>query len=70
MRRKVDALCEIDDDQMLYNFRMNAQLDLHNAQPMIGWDTVDSKLRGHTTGHYLSALALCYRETKEKKILK
>ena len=69
MRRKVDALCEIDDDQMLYNFRMNAQLDLHNAQPMIGWDTVDSKLRGHTTGHYLSALALCYRETKEKKIL-
>lgn len=69
MRRKLEVLCATDDDQMLYNFRMNAHLDLHEAQPMIGWDTTDSKLRGHTTGHYLSALALCYRETKEKKIL-
>ena len=69
MWRKVNVLSEIDDDQMLYNFRINAQLDLHNTQPMIGWDTVDSKLRGHTSGHYLSALALCYRETKQKNIL-
>ncbi|MCB6603669.1 glycoside hydrolase family 127 protein, partial [Erysipelatoclostridium ramosum] len=34
----------------------------------IGWDTPDSKLRGHTSGHYLSALAYCYAATKNEEI--
>lgn len=69
-QRMERVLCEIDDDQMLYNFRILANLDVRGGQPMIGWDTIDSKLRGHTTGHYLSALALCYRETKSNNIRK
>ena len=37
---------------------------------MTGWDSPDGNLRGHTTGHYLSAIALCYRETKDEEVLK
>lgn len=62
-------LLSLDDDQMLYNFRYTCGLDVQGAQPMIGWDTLDSNLRGHTTGHYLSALALCYRATKDRRLL-
>ena len=58
----------IDLDEMLYNFRITAGLDTKNAGTMSGWDSPDCLLRGHTTGHYLSALALCYRETKDKEI--
>lgn len=59
-----------DDDQMLYNFRYTCGLDVQGAQPMIGWDTLDSNLRGHTTGHYLSALAVGYRATKDERLLR
>ena len=69
MRMKA-FLLSCDDDQMLYNFRSTCGLDVHHADPMIGWDTMDSKLRGHTTGHYLSALALCYRATRDEAIRK
>lgn len=71
--RGISYLKNVDDDQMLYNFRVAAELDTKNAIPMIGWDSPECLLRGHTTGHYLSALALAYRESKdayiEKKII-
>lgn len=57
-----------DDDQMLYNFREAAGLDTKEAEPMTGWDAPECSLRGHTTGHYLSALALCYKATGDQKI--
>lgn len=63
-------LLSVDDDQMLYNFREAAGLDTKGAPQMIGWDAPDSQLRGHTTGHYLSALALCYHATGDEEILK
>ena len=63
-------LLSMDDDQMLYNFRAAAGLDTKGAPQMIGWDAPDSQLRGHTTGHYLSALALCYHATTDESILK
>lgn len=61
-------LLSVNDDQMLYNFRTASGLDTKGAPAMIGWDAPDSKLRGHTTGHYLSGLALCYRATGNKAI--
>lgn len=61
-------LLYVDDDQMLYNFRIASGLDTKGASPMEGWDAPDSQLRGHTTGHYLSALALCYHATGNQKI--
>ncbi len=66
--RRLAFLLTVDDDQMLYNFRTAAGLDTKGAAKMIGWDSPDSLLRGHTTGHYLSALALCYGVTKNTMI--
>ncbi len=53
-------LLSVDRDRMLYNFRSAAGLDTGNVRPLDGWDAPDCNLRGHTTGHYLSALAQAY----------
>lgn len=63
-----EFLLNVNDDQMLYNFREAAGLDTKAAPEMIGWDAPDSNLKGHTTGHYLSGLALCYRTGRNEKI--
>ncbi len=49
-----------DADSMLYNFRKAAGLPVGDSAPMTGWDAEECKLRGHTTGHYLSAISLAY----------
>lgn len=55
-QRSLAFLRSVDDDQMLYNFRATAGLDTLGAPQMVGWDAPECLLRGHTTGHYLSAL--------------
>lgn len=67
--KRVEFFLNVDDDQMLYNFRAASGLDTQNAPEMIGWDSPDCLLKGHTTGHYISGLALCYGVTKNEKIL-
>ena len=56
--RMLAFLLTVNDDSMLYNFRAAAGLDTEGAEPPAGWDAPECQLRGHTTGHYLSALAL------------
>ncbi|MEC0328090.1 glycoside hydrolase family 127 protein [Paenibacillus macerans] len=63
MNRSLEYLLSVDDDQMLYNFRAAAHLDVKGAKPMTGWDAPECNLKGHTSGHYLSALALAYSAT-------
>lgn len=58
-----------DPNQFLYNFRSAAGLPTEGASPMTGWDSPDGLLRGHTTGHYLSALAKCWQATGDEEIL-
>jgi DUF1680 family protein len=63
-------------DRLLYNFRENAGLPVGSAKPFGGWEAkADGKrgteLRGHFTGHFLSASAQLYasagdREAKAK----
>lgn len=65
--RTFEFLMNVNDDEMLYNFRKASALDTLGAMEMIGWDSPESLLRGHTTGHYLSALALCYATTVDSK---
>ncbi|MCL2702788.1 MAG: glycoside hydrolase family 127 protein [Defluviitaleaceae bacterium] len=60
-RRFEECLLACDDDQMLYNFRAASGLDTKGAEPMSGWDSPECLLRGHTTGHYLSGIALASR---------
>jgi len=55
-------LLAIDVDRLLHNFRMNAGLP-SSAAPLGGWEAPDVELRGHTAGHYLSALSLMYAST-------
>src|SRR5579872_4194860 len=46
-------------DRLLHTFRVNAGIP-SNAQPLGGWEEPTGELRGHFTGHYLSACALGY----------
>jgi len=49
-------LHKLDADQLLHNFRMNAGIPT-SAKPLDGWEHPTVGLRGHFTGHYLSACA-------------
>ena len=53
-RRYLHAL---DPDQLLHTFRLTATLP-SSAKPIGGWEAPVNELRGHFTGHYLSACAL------------
>lgn len=45
-----------DTDRLLHTFRITAGLPT-SAEPLGGWEAPDNELRGHYTGHYLSACA-------------
>src|SRR5216117_1550663 len=61
-----EYLLSLDPDRLLHNFRVNAGLP-SSAQPLGGWEAPDVELRGHTVGHYLSALALMYASTGDAR---
>jgi DUF1680 family protein len=56
------VLLGYDVDRLLCNFRVNAGLG-SQAEPYGGWEAPSVGLRGHFTGHYLSACATMYAAT-------
>jgi DUF1680 family protein len=56
------VILSYDVDRLLHNFRVNAGLP-STAKPYGGWEAPGIGLRGHFTGHYLSACALMYAAT-------
>src|ERR1700689_4634463 len=52
-----EYLLSLPEDQLVHNFRVNAGLP-SSAEPLGGWESPTVELRGHFTGHYLSACAL------------
>ena len=50
-------LAGLDTDRLLHTFRLTAGLPTA-AEPLGGWEAPENELRGHFTGHYLSACAL------------
>lgn len=57
----------LDADRLLYHFRQRANLSQPNgATSYGGWESTD--LRGHTLGHYLSALSLLYAQHGEDEV--
>lgn len=55
-------MSRLDADRLLYTFRANAGLPVGSAKPLGGWEQPEngqrsSELRGHFTGHFLSASA-------------
>ena len=58
------ALAETDPDRFLYMFRdAFGQDQPEGARPLGVWDSQTTKLRGHASGHYLSAIAQAYAST-------
>lgn len=58
------ALAETDPDRFLYMFRdAFGQEQPEGVRPLGGWDSQATKLRGHASGHYLSAIAQAYAGT-------
>ena len=62
MRLDEEYLLSLEPDRLLHNFRVNAGIP-SSVEPLGGWEAPDVELRGHTVGHYLSALALMYAAT-------
>src|SRR5579872_440380 len=65
-------MSRLPEDRLLYNFRQNAGLPMGSAEPLGGWERpADGKrgteLRGHFTGHFLSASANLYASTGDKE---
>ena len=60
----ITGLAKTNPDDFLYMFR-NAfgQEQPKGAKPLGVWDSQETKLRGHATGHYLSAIAQAYAST-------
>jgi len=52
-----DFLQGLESDRLLHTFRLTAGL-ASTAEPLGGWEKPDVELRGHFTGHFLSACAL------------
>jgi uncharacterized protein len=58
---------EVDADRLLHMFRVTAGL-ASTAQPYGGWESPSCELRGHTLGHYLTALALTHAATGDLRV--
>ena len=61
-QRNLAYLLFLDPDRMLRSFRVNYGLPARTS-PVGGWESPASKIRGHVTGHLLSALAWAYAGT-------
>ncbi len=55
--RDVRLLLSLDLSQQLYNYRDTYGLSTEGYTESDGWDSPTTKLKGHGTGHYMSALA-------------
>ncbi|HTY38670.1 MAG TPA: beta-L-arabinofuranosidase domain-containing protein [Bacteroidota bacterium] len=60
-------LLSLDVDRLVHNFRVNAGIP-SKSEPLGGWEAPDCELRGHFTGHYLSACALMYAATGDENV--
>ncbi len=57
----------LDPDRLLHMFRVTAGLP-SSAAPLGGWEAPANELRGHFTGHYLSACALLAAQTGDRAV--
>ncbi|MGM9786975.1 MAG: glycoside hydrolase family 127 protein [Candidatus Cryptobacteroides sp.] len=69
MQRDSAWLMSISADRLLHSFRTSAGVwaglegGYMTVKKLGGWESLDCELRGHTTGHILSASALMYAAT-------
>lgn len=66
----INGLEATNPDNFLYMFRdAFGQKQPVGSKPLGGWDSQQTKLRGHATGHYLTAIAQAYAGTGYDKEL-
>lgn len=66
----ITVLAKTNPDAFLYMFRHAfGQPQPEGATPLGVWDSQDTKLRGHATGHYLTAISQAYAGAKHDKVL-
>lgn len=69
MLRDSAWMISLDVNRLLHSFRTNAGVfagregGYMTVKKLGGWESLDCELRGHTTGHLLSAYALMYAST-------
>ena len=69
MKRDSAWMMSISADRLLHSFRTTAGVwagmegGYMTVKKLGGWESLDCELRGHTTGHMLSASALMYAST-------
>ena len=56
----IKNLLSLDITQQLYNYRDTYGLPTEGYTMSDGWDSPTTKLKGHGTGHYMSALAFAF----------
>ncbi|MBN2685210.1 MAG: glycoside hydrolase family 127 protein [Pontiellaceae bacterium] len=60
----LEGLAASNPDTFLYNFRdAFGQPQPEGTRPLYGWDSQTTRLRGHASGHYLTAIAQAYAST-------
>lgn len=65
----INEIMNWDVTQQLYNYRDTYGLSTENYTRSDGWDSPTTKLKGHGSGHYMSALAMAFASasTAEQK---
>jgi len=69
----IDQLISLPVKQQLYNYRDTYGLPTDGYPEADGWDSPTTKLKGHGSGHYMSAMALAFascQDPQKKAILK
>lgn len=67
MIRDKKYLLELDSNRLLNQFRVTSGLPTA-TEPYGGWESPKRELRGHSIGHYLTALCLMYASTGDAEL--
>ena len=62
----IDQLLSLDVRQQLYNYRDTYDLSTEGYPEADGWDSPTTKLKGHGSGHYMSAMAMAFASCQDK----
>lgn len=63
----IDNLLSLDPKQQLYNYYDTYGIPTTGCPVSDGWDSPTTKLKGHGTGHYLSAMSMAYVSCQDKQ---
>lgn len=62
----IDQLISLPVKQQLYNYRDTYGLSTEGYPEADGWDSPTTKLKGHGSGHYMSAMALAFASCQDQ----